>query len=471
MSVVVRFAPSPTGFLHIGGARTALFNWLLARRHGGKFYLRIEDTDADRNVADATQAIIDGLKWLGLTWDDCVAVPASQKDGYAVIQSRRLQRHAEVAQELVKKGAAYYCYHTPAELEAMREAQLQRGEQPRIQSQWRERDPRDAPADVPPVIRLKAPLDGETVIDDLVQGTVRVANTQLDDMILLRSNGTPTYMHSVVVDDYDMGITHIIRGDDHLNNAFRQKLLYQAAGWPVPQMAHIPLIHREDGRKMSKRRGAVGLHEFAEMGYLPEAVANYLMRLSWSHGDQEIISIAEALQLFAISDVNKAPPRFDYAKLNHLNAHYMQQAEPTRLISLTSDLLQLSAEQRTMLERALPILRPRAQTLREMVALHPYLFSDEITPDADAARLLTEQQALLQRLHQTLSTLQPWDRPTLEAAVKAIAQDLGQKLGAVASPLRAALTGRTNAPSNFDIMVVLGQPLTLARLAQAMATA
>src|SRR5437764_6112777 len=329
MTVTVRFAPSPTGFLHIGGARTALFNWLFARHHVGQFRLRIEDTDRERSTQEATEAILDGLKWLGIEWD-----------GEVVYQFSRAAHHAEIARRLLAAGNAYHCYSTPEELEAMRERARAEGRSIGYDGTWRDRDPAEAPPGLAPVIRLKAPQEGATMIRDLVQGEVTVENSELDDLILLRADGTPTYNLSVVVDDHDMGITHVIRGDDHLNNAFRQTQIYRALDWLVPEFAHVPLIHGPDGAKLSKRHGAVGVEAYREMGYLPEALRNYLMRLGWSHGDDEIISTGDAIRWFDIRDVGRAAARFDQAKLDNINAHYIREADDARLLTLVAERLE-----------------------------------------------------------------------------------------------------------------------------------
>src|SRR5713101_2711288 len=377
MSFVVRFAPSPTGFLHIGGARTALFNWLFARHHGGKFLLRIEDTDHARSTPEAVAAIVEGLDWLGLSWD-----------GEIVYQSARAARHAEVARQLLAAGRAYRCYCTPTELDAMRERARAEKRSVRYDGTWRDRDPSEAPPGVPPVIRLKAPQQGSTTIRDHVQGEVTVANTELDDLIILRADGTPTYNFSVVVDDHDMGITHVIRGDDHLNNAFRQKQIYDALGWEVPEFAHLPLIHGPDGAKLSKRHGALGVEAYRDLGYLPEGLRNYLLRLGWSHGDDEIIATEQAIEWFDIDAVGRAPARFDFAKLDNLNGHYIRVAEGGRLVTLVAEKLEkafgrtLSETERTRLLQAMPELKLRPKTLVELAANARFLVTPRpIGPD------------------------------------------------------------------------------------------
>jgi glutamyl-tRNA synthetase len=463
MSVVVRFAPSPTGFLHIGGARTALFNWLYARHHRGKFLLRIEDTDRARSTQAAVDAIIDGMKWLGLDWD-----------GDVVMQSSRLARHAEVARELLAQGRAYHCYCTQEELEAMRERARKEGRPVRYDGTWRDRVPDRPLPNVPPVIRLKAEQEGETAIEDRVQGRVVVSNQQLDDLIILRSDGTPTYNFSVVVDDHDMGITHVIRGDDHLTNAFRQTQIYRALGWPEPVFAHVPLIHGPDGAKLSKRHGALGVEAYREMGYLPEALRNYLLRLGWGHGDAEIISTEQAIEWFDIDAVGRAPARFDFVKLANLNGHYIREAADARLAELIRPRLEtalgraLDAAERARLTAAMPGLKMRAKTLVELAEnARFYVERRPIPRDAKAAALLTpEARKLLSELAPELTT-SSWEAAALEETVRHQAAGLGLKLGALAQPLRAALSGSTTSPPIFEVMAVLGRDETLGRLADA----
>ena len=470
MSVTVRFAPSPTGFLHIGGARTALFNWLFARHHqlngdGGSFRLRIEDTDRLRSTPEAVDAIIDGLSWLGLEWD-----------GEIVHQFERAARHAEVARQLLAAGNAYYCYCTPAELEAMRERARAEKRSVRYDGTWRDRDPSEAPPGVPPAIRLRPPQEGATTIRDLVQGEVTVENVQLDDLIILRADGTPTYNLSVVVDDHDMGITHVIRGDDHLNNAFRQTQIYRALGWPVPEFAHVPLIHDDAGAKMSKRRGTVAVDAFRDMGYLPEALRNYLMRLGWSHGDEEIIALDDAIRWFDITDVNRGAARFDQAKLDSVNAHYIREADDARLLGFVSERLEaefgrpLSAVERERLLKAMPGLKPRAKTIIELAEkAYFYIAPRPIRPAPDAAKILTEEaRRLLGALEGGLAEAE-WGAAPLEQRLRDLAAANGVKFGAVAQPLRAALTGSTASPGIFEVMEVLGRDETLGRIADAAA--
>lgn len=465
--IVCRFAPSPTGFLHIGGARTALFNWLFARHHGGTFRLRIEDTDRARSTPEAVAAIIDGLSWLGLEWD-----------GDVVYQFPRAARHAELARRLLAEGKAYHCYATPAELDEMRAKAKAEGRSMRYDGRWRDRDPSEAPPGVAPVIRLKAPLTGETVIHDRVQGDVVIANEQLDDMVLLRADGTPVYMLSVVVDDYDMGVTHVIRGDDHLNNAARQMQLIQALGWPVPVYAHIPLIHGPDGAKLSKRHGALGVDAYREMGYLPEALRNYLLRLGWSHGDEEIISTEQAIQWFDLDAVGRSPARFDFAKLDNLNGHYIRAAEDQRLVDLIVPQIEktlggaLDESRRDRLRRGMVGLKPRAKTLVELADAARFYVAPRPIHIADAAaRMLNAGRPHLTALIPALEGAEPWAAPALEAVLRAAADTAGVKLGALAQPLRAALTGSTASPPLFEVMEVLGRDETLARLRDALGSA
>ncbi|HEU4969623.1 glutamate--tRNA ligase [Sphingomonas sp.] len=460
-SVVTRFAPSPTGFLHIGGARTALFNLLFARHHGGKFLLRIEDTDKARSTQEAIDAILDGMAWLDLHWD-----------GEAVFQSQRVARHVEVAEAMLASGHAYRCYATPEELAELREQQRAAKQPLRYDGRWRDRT--DWPADVPYAVRLKAPRDGETVIDDLVQGRVTVQNSELDDMILLRSDGTPTYMLAVVVDDHDMGVTHVIRGDDHLNNAFRQLGIIKAMGWPEPAYAHIPLIHGSDGAKLSKRHGALGVDAYRdELGMLPEAVNNYLLRLGWGHGDAEIISRDQAIEWFDIGGVGRSPSRFDLKKLENLNGHYLREADDERLAGLVGPRVAeligraLSADEQALLVRAMPELKPRAKTLDEIADGATFLFAPRplALDDKAAALLQGDAPTLLGKAHDALAAVSDWAAGPIEEAVRQVAEEAGIGLGKVAQPLRAALTGRTTSPGIFDVLVLLGREESLARLA------
>ena len=460
--VVTRFAPSPTGYLHIGGARTALFNWLFARHHGGTYLLRIEDTDRARSTEPAIEAIFDGLGWLGLAGDEP-----------PVFQFARSARHAEAAHLMVAAGHAYRCYLTPEELTARREA-AQAAKRPfRLESEWRDADPAFAPADKPYVVRIKAPREGATTINDLVQGPITVQNAEIDDYIILRSDGTPTYMLAVVIDDHDMGVTHVIRGDDHINNAFRQLVVIHAmqqveAGWQVPAYGHIPLIHGADGAKLSKRHGALGVDAYRDdLGLLPEAVFNYLLRLGWGHGDAEIISRDEAVQWFDIGDVGKGAARFDLKKLLNLNGHYLREADDVRLAALVAEKLGgLDADAVALLETAMPVLKVRAADLNELAASTRFLFAKRpLAVDEKAAGLLTDDaRALLGAIAARLSG-EEWSAAPLEAALKAMAEERGLGLGKLAQPLRAALTGTTTSPGIFDVLVLLGHAESLARIA------
>jgi glutamyl-tRNA synthetase len=464
--VVTRFAPSPTGFLHIGGARTALFNWLYAKRTNGRYLLRIEDTDRERSTEAAVDAIIDGLKWLGLDWD-----------GEAVSQFARAERHREVAGLLLASGGAYRCYASTDELEAMRETARLEGKSMRYDGRWRDRDPALAPPGVAPVIRLKARHDGETVIDDLVQGKVTFANKDLDDLVLLRSDGKPTYMLAVVVDDHDMGVTHIIRGDDHLTNAARQTQIYQALSWDVPAMAHIPLIHGPDGAKLSKRHGALGVDAYRAMGYLPAALRNYLARLGWSHGDKEFFTADELIAAFDLAAVGRSPSRLDYAKLENMNGHYMRAAGDDDLFKALLDTLpylpggpeiaaRLYDKKRAELRAAIPGLKERAKTLVELLDGAAFLFAERpLKMDAKAEEILARAGRLhLKNLLPRLSALADWTAAGAEEVVRAYAEEQGAKLGMVAQPLRAALTGRSTSPGIFDVLEVLGREESLGRI-------
>ncbi|KAA9367847.1 glutamate--tRNA ligase [Ochrobactrum quorumnocens] len=464
--VVTRFAPSPTGFLHIGGARTALFNWLYAKHSGGNMLLRIEDTDRERSTDAATAAILDGLTWLGLDWD-----------GDAISQFERAPRHREVAEELVAKGKAYYCYATPAELEDMREKARAEGRPPRYDGRWRDRAPSEAPEGVKPVIRIKAPQEGETLVRDAVQGDVRFPNKDLDDFIILRSDGTPTYMHAVVVDDNDMGVTHIIRGDDHLTNAARQTVIYDAMGWEVPQMSHIPLIHGADGAKLSKRHGALGVDAYRAMGYLPEALRNYLVRLGWSHGDDEIMSTEQMIEWFDVKDINKGAARFDFQKLEAINGLYMRNSDDKALFDALIAVLpeieggkeleaSLDDKGREQLLTAMPGLKDRAKTLVELADGAKFIFAKRpLAFDEKAASLLNDEgRAVLAAALPHLESVKEWTVEALDAAVRAHAEATGLKLGKVAQPLRAALTGRATSPGVFDVLFVLGREESLARI-------
>jgi glutamyl-tRNA synthetase len=487
MPVVTRFAPSPTGYLHIGGARTALFNWLFARHHQGRFLLRIEDTDRARSTRPAINAIIDGLTWLGLDWD-----------GDAVSQFARAGRHAEVARQLLAEGHAYLCYASAAELAEMRETARAGGRPMRYDGRWRDRDPGTAPQDVAPVVRFRAPREGKTTIEDLVQGPVTVANEELDDMVLLRADGTPTYMLAVVVDDHDMGITDVIRGDDHLTNAFRQYHLYRAMGWETPRFAHIPLIHGPDGAKLSKRHGALGVEAYREQGILPEALCNYLLRLGWSHGDDEIISREQAVAWFDLASVGRSPARFDPSKLLNLNGHYLRQADDRRLAELVMAHLRgtypgqiaQGAEERVV--HILPTVKSRAKTINELAEAvwillprvntivqpgtaevlveggRPVVTTSLLSIDAKAAAVIRKGARHLAALTPVLAGLGEWNAAAIETAIRDFLADEGLELRDVAQPLRAALTGSTVSPPLFDVMAVLGQQEALGRLRDAL---
>jgi glutamyl-tRNA synthetase len=460
MTVRTRFAPSPTGLLHVGSARTALFNLLFSRHHGGTFLLRIEDTDRERNTPEAVQVILDGLAWLDIAPDEP-----------PVFQSTRAARHAEVAHAMLEAGHAYRCYCTPAELRGMRERAIAEGRPPRYDGRWRDRDPAEAPAGVAPSIRLKAPRDGVTEVDDLVQGTVRVANAELDDMIILRSDGTPTYLHAVVVDDHDMAITHVIRGDDHLTNTFRQVQIFNAMGWATPRFGHLPLIHGADGAKLSKRHGAVSVLEFREQGILPEALCNYLLRLGWGHGDVEVLDRAEAIRLFDIDGVGRAASRMDYVKLLHLNGVHLRQADDARLVAevmarlpaLPGVIVDPPVEQRV---RALmPGLKERARTLVELAESAAFLARRaplEMAPKA-AALLTPEARQMLAELAVVLDETD-FTAPGVDAALRTYAEATGRKLGQVAQPLRAALTGGTTSPGIDATLAALGRDESLTRI-------
>ncbi len=454
--VVTRFAPSPTGFLHIGGARTALFNWLYARHHGGKYLLRIEDTDRARSTEPAIAAIFDGLDWLGLGGDEA-----------PVFQFARSARHAEVAHALLDAGKAYRCYLTPAELTARRE-QAQAERRPfRIDSEWRDATPDQWPADQPHVVRIKAPKTGEVAIADAVQGQVTVANAELDDFILLRSDGTPTYMLAVVVDDHDMGVTHIIRGDDHLNNAFRQLVIIHGMGWEVPVYGHVPLIHGNDGAKLSKRHGALGVDNYRdELGILPETLFNYLLRLGWGHGDKEEFTREDAIALFDIADVNKGASRFDMKKLLNMNGHYIREADDARLAMLAVARIGPAADV-ALLTKAMPVLKTRARDMIELADGAAFLFKQSpLTMDEKALSLLDDEaRGRLAQIDARFRTETDWTSEALEANLKAYAEELGVGLGKLAQPLRAALTGQATSPGIFDVLVLLGREESLARIA------
>ncbi|MCC7260473.1 MAG: glutamate--tRNA ligase [Alphaproteobacteria bacterium] len=464
MTVVTRFAPSPTGYLHIGGARTALFNWLYAKHHNGTFLLRIEDTDRERSTQGAIDAILDGMEWLGLKWD-----------GEVVYQFSRAARHAEVAHRMLEEGKAYYCYCSPEELEEMRAKATHEKTPFRYDRRWRDRSASEAPAGVKPVVRLKAPLEGETVIDDRVQGRVVVGNKELDDLVLLRSDGTPTYMLSVVVDDHDMGVTHIIRGDDHLTNAARQSVIYDAMGWEIPSFSHIPLIHGPDGAKLSKRHGALGVEAYREMGYLPEALRNYLLRLGWSHGDDEIISTEQAIEWFNLESVGRSPSRFDFAKLENLNGHYIREAKNEHLVEVVVPEMEkqvghpLSRLAYLRLEKGMGGLKQRAKTVKELVDSALFYVLDRPLPFNDKAEKILQEggKDIIRGVFPLLEGVTDWKSEKIEDAVRIFAEGKALKLGNVAQPLRAALTGSNISPGVFEIMEILEKDESLARLKDA----
>lgn len=465
MKPVVRFAPSPTGYLHIGGARTALFNWLFARRHGGKFLLRIEDTDRERSTEASVHTILDGLSWLGLNWD-----------GEAISQFARVPRHTEVADHLLNKGLAYRCYCTPAELEQMREAQKAKGLPIRYDGRWRDRPDVDAPKDAPFTVRLKTPQTGETGVEDRVKGKVTVENAQLDDMVLLRADGTPTYMLAVVVDDHDMGITHVIRGDDHFTNTFRQVQIYNAMGWDVPVFAHLPMILGPDGAKLSKRHGAQAVGEYREMGYLPEAVRNYLLRLCWSHGDDEIITTRQAIEWFDLEHVGASPARFDFVKLDSLNAHYLRQEDDRKLAEMIAPRIatelgcDVTLAQVDVLAAAMPDLKPRVKTLKELAEAAAFYVRRRPLPIHESAQklLTTEAKQHLAVLAAQMKDLPDFTGAAVEALFRDYATAQGLKLGNIAQPLRAALSGMTTSPPIFAVAELLGREETLGRIADVM---
>lgn len=462
MTVVTRFAPSPTGFLHIGGARTALFNYLFARHTGGRYLLRIEDTDRARSTEDAVAAILDGLDWLKLSGDEA-----------PVFQHAGIERHAAVARELLAKGRAYHCYCSPEELTEMRAEARKQGRTALYDGRWRDRDPSEAPEGIAPVVRLKTPAGGETVIDDLVQGRVTVQNSQIDDFILLRADGTPTYMHSVVVDDHDMGITHVIRGDDHLNNAFRQVQLFQAMDWPTPEFAHIPLIHGQDGAKLSKRHGALGVEAYRDMGYLADALCNYLLRLGWGHGDDEVISREQSIAWFDLDGVGRSASRFDMSKLDNLNGHYLRETPDEQIVDLVLARLEsrpgivLDPHSRARVTRGVSGVKARAKTLADLAdGVAFYAMTPPLPMNTKAAALLTDEaRGLMQGLLEALAVVQDWTEEALEEVVRDLAEKNGVKLGAVAQPLRAALTGSNASPGIFEVLTILGRDEARARIA------
>ena len=460
--VITRFAPSPTGFLHIGGARTALFNWLFAQHHGGEFHLRIEDTDRKRLTEGAIEAIHDGLSWLGLS-----------HDGDVVSQYEQRQRHVEVANELLAQGKAYHCYCSPEELKEMRETARAEGRPMGYDGRWRDRDPSEAPEGVKPVVRFKSPNEGNTTIQDQVQGDVVVANSQLDDMILLRADGSPTYMLSVVVDDHDMGVTHVIRGDDHLTNAARQAQMITAMGWDLPVYAHIPLIHGPDGAKLSKRHGALGVEAYRDLGYLPSALKNYLLRLGWAHGDDEIMSEQQAIEWFGLDGVGKSPSRFDFTKLENLNGYYIREVEPNEgLVAVCRPIVEknldraLNAEEQALLLSAMDEFKPRAKNINDLAESTLFLFASRpLSMIPKAEKILSDDaRAILGRVAELLDATSSWNSDALESEIKSFAETSDIKLGKIAQPIRAALTGSNVSPGIFDILVWLGKEESLNRI-------
>ena len=461
MNVVTSFAPSPTGFLHIGGARTALFNWLFAKRFGGRYLLRIEDTDQKRSTKEAIDAITSGLEWLNLTPDE-----------QPIFQSEHKERHCKIANDLLSAGKAYHCYCSPEELVIMREKARAEGKTRLYDGTWRDRSPADAPKDIQPVIRFRAPTGGETVNQDIVQGSVTVSNSLLDDMVLLRADGSPTYMLSVVVDDHDMGVTHAIRGDDHLTNSFRQTQLFHAIGWAPPQYAHIPLIHGPDGAKLSKRHGALGINSYREMGFLPEALLSYLLRLGWSHGDEDIIPLNQAIEWFDIKDVGRAAARMDFDKLSHINYHYIQEKDEETLVELIKKPIEerigssLESEPINRLKNGIHGLKSRAKTISELidnsliyVNKRPLKFNEKATKILNA-----DARLLLAQLANTLQGLSIWSEQSIEKAINDFVHEEEINLKQIALPFRAALTGTTVSPGIFEVANVLGQKETMGRL-------
>lgn len=452
--VITRFAPSPTGFLHIGSARSALFNYLFAKHHDGKFLLRIEDTDRERSTDEAVDAILNGMKWMELDHDD-----------EPIYQSERADRHQKAALELLQNGSAYTCFMSKEEIEQQREKARKEGKSFIVNSPWRDTDPSTHPRDISPVIRLKAPKSGETIINDLVQGEVRVANDHLDDMILLRSDGSPTYMLAVVVDDHDMGITHIIRGDDHLTNAFRQKVLYEAFGWDVPEMAHIPLIHGPDGAKLSKRHGALGVEAYRDMGYLPEALQNYLLRLGWSHGNDEIISKENAIKWFGLDAVNKGPARIDFDKMKHVNAHYIKEKNSQELLNLIiDDLGEVSDQSKEAILKAMDSIKVRTSLIPEITELARIYIIEKTPTRSDGANEIINNidKSLIAEVVELIDLADNLDN--ISDKLKAFAGSKNMKLGALMKPIRAFLTGMENSPSVFEIIQIIGKEATIARL-------
>ena len=467
---VVRFAPSPTGYLHIGSVRTALFNWLYAKHHNGKFLLRVEDTDRARSTPESVQTIFEGMLWLGLDWDN---KDYAERNYYSQYEQR--ERHAAVARQMVANGTAYYCYASPAELDSMRAEQKEKGLPQKYDGRWRDRPVGDAPKDIPPVIRLKAPQTGATTIIDQVMGEVTVQNSQLDDMVLLRADGSPTYMLAVVVDDHDMAVTQVIRGDDHLTNTFRQVQIYKAMGWDVPVHAHLPMILGPDGAKLSKRHGAPAVSDYRDRGYLPEAVKNYLLRLCWAHGDDEIISEQQAIDWFDLDAVGKSPARFDFTKLGSVNAHYIKQADERRLAELAAPFLsralghELTSKEMDLFTRAMPDLKPRAQTVVELAEMAVFYFhTGPLSLDEKAKKLMTpEAVAHIAALAEKIKELSDCSGEAIEQIFRVYAEEKAIKLGNVAQPFRAVLTGSTVSPPIFAVAGLLGKDEVLRRMAGA----
>jgi len=462
-TVVTRFAPSPTGFLHIGGARTALFAWLFAKHNNGKFLLRVEDTDRARSNDESIGTILEGMKWLGFDWDN---KDYGNKDYYS--QYEHKERHQQVALEMIKNGSAYYCYATPEELDQMREEQKAKGLPQKYDRRWRDRNPSEAPKDIEPVIRLKMPLEGVTVVDDKVMGKITVENSQLDDLILLRSDGTPTYMLAVVVDDHDMGITHVIRGDDHMTNTFRQVHIYKAMGWDIPEFAHLPMILGPDGAKLSKRHGAPAVSDYKEKGYLPETLRNYLLRLCWSHGDDEIISDEQAKEWFNLESVGKSPARFDFAKLNNLNAHYIKNKDDNDLVDLVLPFIskELSIHEKDMLLKAMPDLKVRASLLTDIANASLFMFhKGDFSFDEKSLKILNDGKEHLKNLYESLKSID-FESEKIEQLFREYAESKGIKMGIAAQPLRAALSGGTVSPPIFKIAEILGKDESLERISR-----
>lgn len=460
MTVITRFAPSPTGYLHIGSARTALFNYLFAKANKGKFLLRIEDTDKERSTLEAKEAILRSLAWLNL-----------HHDGEVVYQSSRAARHQEVALDLVAKGRAYYCFSSQDEIAALREEALAKKQHFIFHSPWRDADAATFPKDIKPVVRLRAPHSGTTTVRDLLQGDVVVQNSHLDDMVLLRSDGSPTYMLAVVVDDHDMGVTHIIRGDDHLSNAHRQQLLYEQLEWAVPFMVHIPLIHGSDGAKLSKRHGALGAEAYRDMGYLPEALCNYLLRLGWAHGNDEIISRAQALEWFSLEGLGKAPARLDFDKLRHVNAHYLRNKTDSELASLAVEFLkrelgEISSTSEENILKAIPALKPRVELLTDLYQMAKiYVIDVKLPITEEAQNIINEtENLLLEQVRTGLKSLSIFSKEAISSKMKEIAEESGLKIGELMHFVRAFIAGDTKSPSVFEIMEIIGLQQSLLRL-------